>query len=137
MKANEPVGTLVERQRAFFNTGATRSVAFRKAQLEKLHAAILAHEADILEATRIDLGKSDFESYVTEVSLVLEEIKLMKRRVGKWARPERRGARAPGPRAGRDRDALPGTGLPARQGTPAPLSAGRRAGPRTRAPRPT
>lgn len=92
MKGNTSVDALVERQRAFFNTGATRSVAFRKAQLEKLRGAILAREADILEATRIDLGKSDFESYVTEVSLVLEEIGLMKRRLGKWSKPERRGA---------------------------------------------
>ena len=84
--------SLVDRQRAFFNSGATRSVAFRKAQLVKLRDAILSREGDILEAVREDLGKSDFEAFTTEIVLVLGEIKLMLKRVSRWARTERKGA---------------------------------------------
>jgi aldehyde dehydrogenase (NAD+) len=84
--------SIVERQRAFFNSGATRSVAFRKAQLVKLRGAILAHERDILEAVKADLGKSDFEAFTTEIVLVLGEIMLMLKRISRWARTERRGA---------------------------------------------
>lgn len=89
---NTRTASLVERQRAFFNSSATRSVAFRKAQLVKLRNAILARENDILAAVREDLGKSDFEAFTTEIVLVLGEIKLMLKNLPKWARTERRGA---------------------------------------------
>lgn len=92
MNAPLPVQTLVEKQRAYFNSGATRPVAFRKAQLKKLRDAILSHEADILGATQADLGKSDFEAFITEIVLVLDEIKLMLKKCSAWARPERRRA---------------------------------------------
>jgi len=83
---------LVERQRAFFNSGATRTVAFRKAQLKKLREAILANEREILDALASDLGKSDFEAFTTELVLVFEEIKTMLRHVSRWAKPESRPA---------------------------------------------
>lgn len=83
---------LVERQRAFFNSGATRPVSFRKAQLKKLREAILANEKEILAALAADLGKSDFEAFTTEIVLVLEELKTMLRHIALWAKPERRPA---------------------------------------------
>ena len=83
---------IVERQRAFFTSGATRPVAFRKAQLKKLRAAILANEKEILAALASDLGKSDFEAFTTELVLVFEEIKTMLHHLSKWAKPERRPA---------------------------------------------
>ena len=75
------VTDLVERQRAFFNSGVTRPVAFRKAQLKKLRDAVLASEKEILAALAADLGKSDFEAFTTEIVLVLEELKTMLRHV--------------------------------------------------------
>ena len=84
--------TLVTAQRAYFNSGATRPLAFRRAQLKRLYNVILAHEEDILKAVETDLGKSDFEAFTTEIVLVLDEIRLMLKRIGAWARPERRSA---------------------------------------------
>jgi aldehyde dehydrogenase (NAD+) len=92
MKMNEPVEKLVERQRAFFNSGATRPVSFRREQLARLHRTILSHEGEIIEAAHADLGKSDFEAFTTEIVLVLEEIRLMERKCAAWARPEKKGA---------------------------------------------
>ena len=71
------VKELVEAQREFFNSGATRPVAFRKAMLKKLKRAILTREKDILAAVHQDLGKSDFEAFTTEIILVLKEIDIM------------------------------------------------------------
>jgi len=88
----KPITDLVARQRAFFNSGATRSVAFRRAQLIKLRDAILSREKGILNATKADLGKSDFEAFTTEIVLVLGEIKMMLKNCARWARTERRGA---------------------------------------------
>ena len=82
----KPITDLVASQRAFFNSGATRSVAFRRAQLIKLRDAILSREKDILDATKADLGKSDFEAFTTEIVLVLGEIKMMLKNCARWAK---------------------------------------------------
>ena len=84
-----PIADLVARQRATFNSGITRPVRFRIERLDRLEKAIRARERDILEATKADLGKCDFESFTTEIVLVLEEIALMKRKVRSWAKPRR------------------------------------------------
>ena len=60
------ISTLVQAQRAFFDSGATRPVAFRRAQLIKLRDALKTHEAALAEALRIDLGKSTIDSFSTE-----------------------------------------------------------------------
>jgi aldehyde dehydrogenase (NAD+) len=86
------VSALVDKQREYFNSGATRAVAFRKAQLKKLYNAIVSREDEILAAVHKDLGKSDFEAFTTEIVLVLDEIKLMLKKCEKWAKPERRSA---------------------------------------------
>ncbi len=83
---------LVNAQRTFFNSGATRPISFRRAMLKKLRQAILLHEKDILSAVHTDLGKSDFEAFTTEITLVLREIAVMLRSLNRWAKPERRSA---------------------------------------------
>ena len=84
--------SLVEAQRTFFNSGATRPIAFRRAMLKKLKSAILSREKDILDAVHRDLGKSDFEAFTTEIVLVLREIDTMLKNLGKWTKPRRRSA---------------------------------------------
>lgn len=81
---------LVQAQRAYFDSGATRSLAFRKAALKKLEAAILTREEAILAAAREDLGKGEFEAFTTEIYLVLSEIRFMLRKLSSWVRPESR-----------------------------------------------
>lgn len=83
---------LVARQRMYFNTGATRPVQFRIAQLDKLARLIRDNEKAILDALKYDLGKTDFEAFTTEILLVLEEIALMKKNVARWAKPARKSA---------------------------------------------
>ncbi|TAH47590.1 MAG: aldehyde dehydrogenase [Treponema sp.] len=83
---------LVARQRVYFNSGATRPVAFRRVQLDKLARVIRDNEQAILGALHEDLGKTDFEAFTTEILLVLEEIALMKKKVARWARPKRTSA---------------------------------------------
>ena len=52
---------IVEKQRKFFHTGATLPLSFRKDTLEKLRQAIIRNEAQIGQALKEDLGKSDLE----------------------------------------------------------------------------
>ncbi len=88
MTAQE-IKALLERQRAFYRSGATIPVAFRKEQLKKLYGAVQARRDEINEVLRADLGKSHYESFMCESGLVLTEISHMIRHVGRYARPKR------------------------------------------------
>lgn len=77
---------LLERQKAYFATGATLPVKSRIAALKKLKAVILARESEINEALKKDLGKSGFESYMCEVGMTLSEISYMIKRVRRYSR---------------------------------------------------
>ena len=85
------IAALLQRQRAFFATGATRALRFRQEQLDRLAAAIEARETEILAAARADLGKPALDAYLSEVALALGEIRYARRKVHRWMRPERRG----------------------------------------------
>ena len=52
----EEIGSIVERQRAFFRTGATLPVERRLEALRKLQRAVEAREGEIAGALREDLG---------------------------------------------------------------------------------
>lgn len=80
---------LVAAQRAFFHTGATRELEFRKTALADLKRAVQARESTLLAALRADLGKSDTEGYLCEVGLTLEELSFAERRLPRWARERR------------------------------------------------
>jgi aldehyde dehydrogenase (NAD+) len=79
----------LEAQREFFETGATRSVAVRKARLRRLAEIIRAWDERILAALRDDLGKPRIEAYLSEVHFVLQELGYTLRRLERWARPKR------------------------------------------------
>jgi len=81
---------LVQRQRAFFQSGATRPLAFRKAQLRRLEKAIADRELAILEALHADLRKSAREAYATEVGVVLAELRHARRHLPAWMARRRR-----------------------------------------------
>jgi aldehyde dehydrogenase (NAD+) len=84
-----PIADIVKKQRDFYNTGATKSVSFRLNALAKLKATILSREQRILDALKEDLNKSEFESYMTEIGLVLDEIKFLMKHIPNWARNKR------------------------------------------------
>jgi acyl-CoA reductase-like NAD-dependent aldehyde dehydrogenase len=74
-------------QRAFFKSGATRSIDERIKQLKSLKAAIKRHEDQVMEALQKDLGKSGFEAYTSEVGFVYEEINHTLKHIRAWAKP--------------------------------------------------
>ena len=80
---------LAAQQRTYFNTGATRTAAFRRQALEHLRAALLEHEEELNVALLADLNKAPAESYFTETGMVLEELRFQLKHFEKWARPRR------------------------------------------------
>lgn len=83
------IESLVKKQQAFFETGTTLSLAYRKSQLKKLHLRIQEYEADIFAALKKDLNKSPFEAYATEIGLVYEEIRFMLKNISRYAKPQK------------------------------------------------
>jgi len=85
---NEKMAMLVQKQRKFFLTGKTLSVSWRKEQLILLYNSIINHEQDLLDALRQDLNKSSYESFITEIGMVLEEIRYHQRHIKQWSKPK-------------------------------------------------
>lgn len=81
----EEIEKIVERQRAWFESGATLSLSLRDKALARLKAAIRLHEQEIQEALFADLGKSRFESYLCEIGLTMSEITYMQRHLKSFA----------------------------------------------------
>lgn len=68
------IQNILEKQREFFNSQATKSLDFRKTQLKKLKQVISANENLFYEAIHKDFGKSQFDTYTTELSIIYGEI---------------------------------------------------------------
>lgn len=79
--------TLFERQKQFFQSGATRSYRFRAEQLKLLKRAITKYESKINDALYADLGKAVQESYMTEIGPALAEIRFIKNHLREWMQP--------------------------------------------------
>ena len=73
-------------QQEFFATRATYDIKFRKAMLKKLYAALIKWEKPLSEALYKDLHKSYEEAYLTELSIVLGEIKNHIKHVSSWSK---------------------------------------------------
>ncbi|GAA0488634.1 aldehyde dehydrogenase [Alkalibacterium sp. s-m-22] len=83
------IETIAKKQRNYFYQGETLSVDFRKKQLMKLKKTLIAHQDDIVEAVHKDFGKSSFETYVTEIQVVYDEINYMLKNLKKLAKPQK------------------------------------------------
>lgn len=79
----------LENLRNYFNSGNTRSYAFRKEQLNRLKFSILKHEQDLYDALYNDLKKSPEEVWVTETGMVISELNTAIKKLGKWMKPKR------------------------------------------------
>lgn len=85
----EEIREIVKKQRVFFQTGATFSVESRIAWLVALRAYIMAEEEKIAKAMEQDLGKSQCESYMCEIGMVLSEISYMLKHLSGFAKEKR------------------------------------------------
>lgn len=79
---------MIQAQREFFLSGATRDVEFRIKALKKLIQVLEAAEKDVYAALHRDLRKPTFEAYVSELGMILEDAKLMKSQLRVWTFPE-------------------------------------------------
>lgn len=79
----------ISRLQTFFKSGKTHSYAFRVQQLEQMEQLIQAHETEFYEAIYADFQKSEFDTFATELGLLLHEINILKKHLKQWMRPEK------------------------------------------------
>ncbi|OBQ54617.1 aldehyde dehydrogenase [Tamlana sp. s12] len=82
------INKLLKQQQAFFNSNSTKNIAFRIEQLKKIESLLRSNEALLYEAIYEDFGKSEFETYVTELALVYHELANFIKNIGKWSKKQ-------------------------------------------------
>ena len=81
---------ILEKQRAFFATGATLDPDYRTEALYDLRKTVLDCQGEIAAALREDLGKSEMESYMCETGMLLSEIDWQIRHVDRLSKNARK-----------------------------------------------
>jgi len=79
---------IVAAQRRFFRTGETLPIKWRIKQLKRLKEAVIAHQDELIEALRADLGRSEMEAYLCDIGPIVVEVNEMIAGLRKWSRPE-------------------------------------------------
>ena len=80
---------ILEQQKQYFQSGATRNVGLLKKLLVKLREEILVREHDIYEALHKDFKKSKFEAYLGEIGIVITEINATLKHIDAWSKPKK------------------------------------------------
>ena len=79
---------ILQQQKTFFNTHATKDLDFRKAQLQKLKKVVESNEKLLYDAIYQDFGKSEFETFGTEISFVYKDIDYYLKNLKSFAKPK-------------------------------------------------
>ena len=80
---------IIENQRQYFQTRATRDIELLKGRLIKLRVEILNRENAIYEALYKDFKKSKFETYFSEIGIVISEIDATLKHINTWSKPKK------------------------------------------------
>ena len=80
---------IIEKQRIFFNSNETKEVEFRIQQLKKVKDVLKENESVLYKAIYQDFGKSEFETYASELSMLYHEINLVIKKVKQWSKVEK------------------------------------------------
>lgn len=77
--------------RRVFNTGRTRSLAWRSEQLHAVERMCDEREPEIAEALARDLGRSSFEAWLGDIGSTKAEATFARKHLKKWVKPQRFG----------------------------------------------
>ena len=82
----ENISKKYEKQKKFFNSGTSKSIQYRINSLKKLKKNICLNENEIINALKSDLGKSETETFFSEIALIYIEINLALKNVKRWSK---------------------------------------------------
>ena len=80
---------IVNQQKRFFNSNATKEVTLRIETLKKLKLILKENEEKLYTAIYTDFKKSEFETYLTELSLIYNELNDAILNLKKWSKQKR------------------------------------------------
>ncbi len=80
---------ILEKQRSYFTSGATKSVKQRLFILKRLRESVLKYESAIHDALYTDFKKPVYESISSETSIVVRELNLAIKKLEFWVRPKK------------------------------------------------
>lgn len=75
--------------RAHFESGRTKPVPWRLAQLKGLDRMLKESGGELVEALREDLGRAVPESFLAEIDFVAAEVRGLRKHLRSWLRPKR------------------------------------------------
>ncbi len=87
--STDAIEKLILGHRSYFNTQQTKDITFRIEHLKRFKSAVRKFENQIADALWLDLHKSEEEAYLTETSIVLQEIDNHIRHLKRWAKSKR------------------------------------------------
>ena len=82
----ENISKKYEKQKKFFNSGTSKTIQYRINSLKKLKKNISLNENEIINALKSDLGKSETETFFSEIALIYIEINLALKNVKRWSK---------------------------------------------------
>ena len=82
----ENISKKYEKQKKIFNSGTSKSIQYRINSLKKLKKNISLNENEIINALKSDLGKSETETFFSEIALIYIEINLALKNVKRWSK---------------------------------------------------
>ena len=77
--------SIYKNQKNFFDSKKSIDLTYRIKSLKKLKKTIVKFEDKILHALNLDLGKGYAESYMSEISIIYNEINYVLRNIKKWS----------------------------------------------------
>lgn len=80
---------ILQKQRQYFESGATKDVSFRIEKLKILKRAVLDNKQDILSALYKDLKKPEFEAVSSEILMVAQELNYAIKKLPSFAKPKK------------------------------------------------
>lgn len=84
----EKIPEIVARLRKSFRSGTTRPVDWRRSQLEALRTVVTVHKTEICEALKLDLGRDEYSTFISELSATELEIQTALSNLSSWMKPE-------------------------------------------------
>lgn len=74
---------IIDSQHEYFNSHQTFDVDFRLTALKKLEDSIEAHKQELFDAFIQDLNKTEYDVYLTEISVVMDELRYLQKNLKK------------------------------------------------------
>lgn len=83
------VAQAVERVRARYESGVTRDLDWREAQINGVITFAKEHTDQLLDAMHADLGRPSMEGWIADIGPTITEAQYVRKRFRKWASPRR------------------------------------------------